>query len=536
MIMRLRHIFIASAMTAASLAAPAQDGLDNPVTKAMMEVYDTELAANPDNYEVLFRRANEYYRFNQYLRALNDIEAAIRNIPATDTDLLFSAYELRGNIYQELGKYAEARADFAKALEYDPTSFMALYQKANAEYELGNYAEAKKDYTRMRAMDNRSAEALTGLARVAVQENNLGMAQQYMDDAVSMMPADSDIYVRRSSVRRMLGNNTGAVDDLVMAISIDSNPKAFQELVNLANIDYPSVVSGLTNAVIHAPEQGMFYYIRAQIAQAHKHFMPAVTDYKKIINDNLYSYPGIYNDLAQCYLALCKYNEAADNARHAIGMPGDNRYFYLTVAEVQMAEGKPANAMINIERALEPDPANIEARTQQALCLYQLGKYDEASTIFGEMIMDNPQNYLAYIMQAWVIADGMNQPANALPIYRRLVDATADEDQEGKTPSLTSYRGFALLFSGRKDEALAWADRLIALPDTDGSAHYLAACLYAQAGENAKALECADVSLKRGYADLYQWTKYDAGRINVAPLRKGTALTDLLSKYSYLFE
>lgn len=390
---KLKNIAIATIMSAASMGAMAQDGLDNPVTQAMMEVYNQELTANPANYEVLFRRANEYYRFNQYLRALNDIDAALKHIPETDSDMLFGAYELRGNIYQELGKYAEALENFEKALSYDPTSFMALYQKANAEYELGDYAQAKDDYTRLRAMNNRSAEALTGLARVAVQESNLGMAQQYMDDAVAMMPADSDIYVRRSSVRRMLGNNTGAVDDLVMAISIDSNPKAFQELTNLAIIDYPSVITGLSNAVSHAPEQGMFYYIRAAVAMAHHHFMPAITDYKKIITDNLYSYPGIYNDLAECYLALCKYNEAADNVRHAIGMHGDNRIFYLTLAKIQLAEGKPANALINIDRALEAEPGNIDALTQKGICLYQLGRFDEAATIFGEMLMDNPQNY-----------------------------------------------------------------------------------------------------------------------------------------------
>ncbi|MDE7120442.1 MAG: tetratricopeptide repeat protein, partial [Muribaculaceae bacterium] len=414
--------------------------------------------------------------------------------------------------------------------------FMALYQKANAEYELGNYAQTKNDYTRLKAINPRSAEALTGLARVAVQENNLGMAQQYMDDAVAMMPADSDIYVRRSSVRRMLGNNTGAVDDLVMAISIDSNPKAFQELTNLAAIDYPAVITGLSNAVSHAPEQGMFYYIRAAIAQAHHHFMPAVTDYKKIINDNLYSYPGIYNDLAECYLALCKYNDATDNVRHAIGMHGDNRPFYLTLGKIQLAEGKPANALINIDRTLDANPENIDALIQKGICLYSLGRFDEASTIFGEMVMDNPQNYYAYMLQAWGIADGLKDPASALPVYRRLIDATADEDKPDHTPSLTSYRGFALLFAGKKQEALDWAARLTAQPDSDGSFHYLAACLYAQASDNAKAMEAAEVALKRGYADLYQWRCFDAARINVAPLRKGSSFTDLLAKYSYLFE
>ncbi|MDE5634593.1 MAG: hypothetical protein K2I51_08010, partial [Muribaculaceae bacterium] len=63
--MKIRNIAAALMLGAATLPAFAQQGLDNPMTRAMMEVYAKELASNPDNAEVLFRRANEYYRFNQ---------------------------------------------------------------------------------------------------------------------------------------------------------------------------------------------------------------------------------------------------------------------------------------------------------------------------------------------------------------------------------------------------------------------------------------------------------------------------------------
>lgn len=520
---------------AATLPVTAQDGLDNPMTKAMMEVYDKELASNPDNAEVLFRRANEYYRFNQYLRALADADGAIKNAPANDRDFRAAAYQLRGEIYQMLGKYAEALADFTESLKADPASFMALYQKANCEFELGDYAAAKADYTRLRAHNQRGVEALTGLARVAVKENNLGIAQGYMDDAVAMMPADSDIYVRRASVRRAMGNNTGAVDDLVMAISIDSNNRAFQELVNLADADYPAVITGLGNAIAQAPEQGMFYYIRGVIAQAHAHYPSAIADYRKIIDNNLYNYAGLYNSLAECYLALCKYPEATENVNQAIAMTAANGEYYLTLARIQRAQGLASEAMGNIQRALQTDPANETARTEKGLCLYDLGRFDDASTVFGEMIMDTPDKPMPYLLQGWVINNGLKQPAKALPLYRRMLDAVpADTD----TPAAIAkgLRGFALLFSNKKEEALAWVDSLLAEKDTDGSRNYLAACLYAQAGDNAKALECASRSMQLGYADVWNWTRNTSARVNVEPIREGNSLLDLMGRYAYIFE
>ena len=520
---------------AATLPAFAQQGLDNPMTRAMMEVYDKELASNPDNAEVLFRRANEYYRFNQYLRALADADGAIKNAPANDRDFRAAAYQLRGEIYQMLEKYSEALADFTESLKADPSSFMALYQKANCEFELGDYAAAKADYTRLRANNGRSAEALTGLARIAVKENNLGLAGEYMDDAVAMMPADSDIYVRRASVRRAMGNNTGAVDDLVMAISIDSNNRAFQELVNMADADYPAVITGLGNAIAQAPEQGMFYYIRGVIAQAHAHYPSAIADYRRIIDNNLYNYAGLYNSLAECYLALCKYPEATDNVNQAIAMTADNAPYYLTLARIQRAQGLASEAMANVQRCLTVDASNAAALTEEGLCLYDLGRFDEASIVFGEMIMDTPDEAMPYLLQAWVLNDGLKQPAKAMQLYRRMLDAIP---AEADTPAALAkgLRGFAMLFTNKKEDALAWAAELLKEKDTDGSRSYLAACLYAQAGDNEKALDCASQAMQLGYSDVWNWTRNDNTRVNVASLRQGPALTDLMARYAYIFE
>ncbi|MDE6627809.1 MAG: tetratricopeptide repeat protein, partial [Muribaculaceae bacterium] len=146
--MKLKRLMPALVCACALSTFPlqAQEGLNDPMTRAMMEVYDAELRANPEAYDIYFRRANEYYKFDQYLRALSDIDNAIKYAPADDAEMLFQCYSLRADTYEMLGKWEEALADYTKALDYDPTSFMALYQKANCEYELGRYADAKVSY------------------------------------------------------------------------------------------------------------------------------------------------------------------------------------------------------------------------------------------------------------------------------------------------------------------------------------------------------------------------------------------------------
>lgn len=550
--------FLTAAVVAASISsmtAQSQQSIDNPMTQAMLDVYAKELEANPKDADIYFRRANEYYKFNQYLRALADVDKTLEYAPAGNRDLRFQAYMLRADIYQMLDKHREALADFSEALKLDPTSFMALYQKANEEYALGDYSAAKADYTRLRATNPRSVEALTGLARVAVKENDLGRASEYMDGAVEMMSADSDIYIRRASVRRMQGNNTGAVEDLLMAISIDNNTRAFQELIDMANVDYPAVISAISTSISYAPQQGMLYYIRGFIAQAHDHYASALADYRKLIDQNMYEYAGLYNSMAQCQLALCRYPQAIDNIDHAISMDGGkNGEFYATKARILYAQGKNSEAMDALKQASLRGYSSTNVDELQALVDYAAGDFEKANDIYAAMIVDHPEVMRNYIYRAWVLADGLKQPANAQTLYNRVVSMTADSDNGEKATSplsaVQSYRGFALLFSGDRQGALEWAKGLYSdYRDTDGYLNFVLACLYAQASVadpsisssekydlTAQAIKSLERALQLGYGNLYEITKADTGRVSLAPLRNDSHFNALIARYAHLFE
>lgn len=550
--------FLTAAVVAASISsmtAQSQQSIDNPMTQAMLDVYAKELEANPKDADIYFRRANEYYKFNQYLRALADVDKTLEYAPAGNRDLRFQAYMLRADIYQMLDKHREALADFSEALKLDPTSFMALYQKANEEYALGDYSAAKADYTRLRATNPRSVEALTGLARVAVKENDLGRASEYMDGAVEMMSADSDIYIRRASVRRMQGNNTGAVEDLLMAISIDNNTRAFQELIDMANVDYPAVISAISTSISYAPQQGMLYYIRGFIAQAHDHYASALADYRKLIDQNMYEYAGLYNSMAQCQLALCRYPQAIDNIDHAISMDGGkNGEFYATKARILYAQGKNSEAMDALKQASLRGYSSTNMDELQALVDYAAGDFEKANDIYAAMIVEHPEVMRNYIYRAWVLADGLKQPANAQTLYNRVVSMTADSDNGEKATSplsaVQSYRGFALLFSGDRQGALDWAKGLYSdYRDTDGYLNFVLACLYAQASVadpsisssekydlTASAIKSLERALQLGYGNLYEITKADTGRVSLAPLRNDSHFNALIARYAHLFE
>lgn len=501
----------------------------NPITRAMMNVYDQQLAENPEDYDIYFRRASEYYNHDQYLRALSDVENAIKYTPASEKDMLFKEYSLRGNIYSMTGRHEEALADFKTAQTYSPDNYVTVYEIANEEFELGDLKSSKADYKRLQRLNQRSPEALMGLTRIAVKEGNLGLAQEYMNQIVDLNPAAASSYIKRATVKKELGDNTGAVEDLVVAISIEGNARAVQELVLMGNVDYTATVNGLSSAIRTAPDVALYYYLRATIAMAHFRYQSALDDFKTIIDRNLYNYPGLYDSMAKCYLALCKYPEALKECNFAIGMADDREPYYITLSKIRRAMGDNELALEAADKALELAPSDNEAMIAKALCLVDDKQYREASELIGEVNIIDDTNPYYFMLRAWLLNDYLRQQTAAKGVYRRVVDLDYPETD------VRSLKGFAEMFAGNTAEGDKWMEQILSKPDNDGVLNYYGACYYAYSGNIDKAFECMEKSLSNGYANVYDWNDNSDARVNVEPLRKDPRFKTLMSKYDYLF-
>lgn len=522
-------IFAAVLLSGFSLTLLGQGKPMNPITKAMMDVYDQQLIENPQDYEVYFRRASEYYNHDQYLRALSDVDNAIKYAPANDKDTQYKALSLRGNIYSVTGRHQEALADFEAALKYDPNSYITIFEIANEQASLGDLRNAKANYKKLQRINPRSTEALVGLTRVAIKENQIDLAQDLMNQIVDLNPASSESYIRRASIKKEMGDNAGAVEDLVVAISIEGNARAVQELVLMGNVDYTATINGLSAAIRTAPNVALFYYLRATIAMSHYRYQSALADFRTIIDQNLYNYPGLYDAMAQCYLALGQYPQALKECNFAIGMADNNEPYYITLSKIRRAMGDTELALESAQKAVNLAPHDNDALVQKALCLVSDKKYDEAAEVFGEVLLNDDTNPYWFMLQAWVLNDYLKQPKAAQGFYNRVLEVDYPETD------VKSYKGFADLFTRKTVQGDSWIESILSNPDPDGVLNYYGACYYAYAGNLDKAFACMEKSLANGYANAYDWNLNDDARVNVAPLRDDARFKTLMSKYDYLF-
>lgn len=533
--MKFRSIIAAAFVAATSIApacAAAQTGIQNPMTQAVLAVYEEELRENPKDYNVYLSRADEYYRHSEYIRALADVDKALEYAPETETDVLIRARVLRAGIYNETKRSAQALADLEAAALLAPDSYSILYQKANTEFTLGKNAEAKNDFQRLVRLNSRAPEPYIGLARIAVKENNLGTANELLASAVNLDPNNAETYVRRASVRKMMGDHNGAVDDLILAISSDNkHNKAMMELLDYGNTNYPAAMAGLTNAIQQAPQVGMFRYIRAVIAQAHFHYLAAIKDYQTILDEQLYNYYGIYASIAECNFALGNYNEALDNIDRALSMIRDNASYYVVKSKTLRALGRYDEAIKAGADGLAVDRQSNEALVEMAMGYVGVKNYEEASNLIGEAILNDAENALYPMLRAWVLETYLNKEKPAQLLYEKV----AEMDHYFIDNPL-SLKGFALLFFGKEDQGKRWMQNILdTVTDYDGLIHYYGACFYAQAGDTEKAMKCAEKALDLGYANYHNWTEAKDGRINVGPLRDDLRFLNMLHRHDSIF-
>lgn len=500
--------------------------------EATMKAYDKLIAENPKDFKTLYSRANGYYRQNKFGKALSDVNAALHAAPASDKGFLFDAYSLRAGIYEQMGKFDDAVADYKKALTYSPKDYNTLYQLANIEFEKGDYAAAKKDYQGLQKLNPRSQEALFGLARVAIKENDITAAQQLCKKGVEIEPSQAISYMRQASVFRMMGNNADAVDDYTVALQLDRNmmPAALREMAELARTDYAAVMTGLQKAIDKNPRNGVMYYIRGMIAKAHFHYLPAITDFNYIDTNNLLNLPSIYTELAECYYNLGKYPEALEKADYAIGSSSNNRDAYVIKSLIKSAQGSYKSAIENADKALAKDQAYAPAFIAKGIAQEGFKLYPEASSTFGNALQAYSRYPIYYFFRGDVLRTYLNMPEQAKQFYEDVLKMEYSADQ------VASLKGFAYLMLGDTAAGDAWMDHLTAnVKDGDGEIAYYAACYWAQRGDKDKAFKYMEDALKAGYASYYNWTKALDGGINVAPLRQDARFDALLQSYSNLF-
>lgn len=473
LILRFFSLFLLTA--SAFFPADAQSGNGSTqrqifdVTKA---IYDDELASDPNNYGVLLRRANLFFGARRYDEAMADIDRAIELTPTSEVSDLAQEYSLRAALHIINEQKESALQDLGKACLLEPSNYINIFAKAELDFDLGNYDEAKAGYLKLERLKNRSIESLIGLAKVAIEEKNQGLAHDYINRAVSFNPTDPEIYLIRAQIREKLGDSGSAADDLVYAVILNPESEEFIALYDFSKRNYDTAIAALSRKAVDDGNSTILLFSRATIEHINNHNSAALADFNTLIETGLYDSTHTRIDIAEILSNLCRDREALAMVDQILALEPENAEALTLKSKILLNGDNPIEALQPALKAINTEKPSYSDLENLAAVYYATGDYEKADQLLGELIIDYPDKLEYLIFRGDILAQNLNRKTEAEHLYNRAVEAV---DNDTTADSLMS-KSIALARLGRADEARAFIEDSEFRTLWPEMYHYFAAC------------------------------------------------------------
>ncbi len=346
------------------------------------------------------------------------------NEAALDSASLVVAYKKRGMQYHDMGRYADAFADYNRAVELNPESAQTIAGRGDMLWHLLRYEEAVADYNRAIELGPESARFMA--AR--------GLTYQYMgryidsladyNRAVELNPASAQTIANRGSVLRQLRRYDDAIVDYNQAIEL-------------------------------SPESGWIFAGRGDTYHDMRRYNDAFSDFTRAIEINPEDVHALA-DRGDINNHLRRYHESVADLTQAIELDPQNVRALSLRGEAYRLMGRHDDALADLNRAIELDPTYALAIGTRGQIRRAMGQYDDALadlTLAAELAPD----------RAWIAADR----GETHRLMGRYGDALADLNRAIELNPAYAWavgkRAQAHLAMGQDDEAHSDISRMLEL-------------------------------------------------------------------------
>ncbi len=276
----------------------------------------------------------------------NELEAA----NPQDPEILYIQAVLAGT-RKELKKRAEY---LGKVLSIQPNHGRALSELGMDYLTQRNYPKAKATLIKAIAAEPDNAEALFALSRTYYMVQELDKARSTLDLAITKHPTYSLLWAERARVRAETSENLGAIEDAKKAIELSPEVYSFRTDLGsyyMASGKQPEARAAYGEAIKLDPTQYLAYIYRAGLNDDLGNVDEAISDYAKVCE----IYPAYY-------------------------------YAFESLGVLLWGKGEYERSGEAFEQALRRNPKTASYALMRTLCLYQLGKVNEAREFMGKYI------------------------------------------------------------------------------------------------------------------------------------------------------
>jgi tetratricopeptide (TPR) repeat protein len=320
-------------------------------------------------------RGATYHALDRTDDAIADYACAIDRDPT-----IAILYTNRGNVYATLGRFNEALADYERALTIDPT-YATVYGARGLTYaKMGCHMEALADYTQAIELDPTDARVFYSRGNTYATLGRHVEACADFTRAIEFDPTDASAYYNRGNAYDALGRHAEALVDYNYTLTLEpTNVKAQLNRGNTyANLDrVDAALEDFTRTLTLDPTCAMAYYNRGNIYRKLGRLDAALADYERVLSlDPTYA-PAHFNR-GNTYTDLGCLEEALADYDHAIQLDPTLTPAYLNRGVIYDDLERLEEALADYGHAIQLDSTLASAYLNRAVTYATLSRLPEA--------------------------------------------------------------------------------------------------------------------------------------------------------------
>ncbi|MDE6522862.1 MAG: retroviral-like aspartic protease family protein [Muribaculaceae bacterium] len=507
--MKLRNILIASAVVAGMgnvLAKEVKQPDSYAYTRGMeclnegkfedaMDWMQKEISDHPDNGYAYFIISTIHAANNQNGSALSAINDAIKKLPSKDKVWNSAAMKVRSDIYLAMQDTVKAFEDIAKGMKIQPDNSELYKSRAQIYYEQQKYDLSDTDYRQMIKIDPGDTMGYMGIGRNANAEERWDDAIEQFDYVVKMSPDYSSAYSFRADSYIGKKDWAKATDDIVKALDIDGDNKAFYLMENLPEEAFTQMKTKLKIIKTKQPTNRFWPYTLGKFAIANKNYQEAI-DYMEEAN-SLDSNSAFLEDIAKCYAELRDFEKALQYAQRAIYMDTQDYDLVDLKADILSDMQRYDECIEERDKYVAQYPGMAFAYVTRAEDLMAAHRFDKALEDYttAGVIVPSLEESAYFLMKkgdAYRLSGNMK---DAEDNYNKMLLLEKDSALNSKSWTPFAYSGL-----GNREKALETMQCIVDNDTTDISGNlYNQACVYARLGMNVEAMETLKKAEEKGY-------------------------------------
>lgn len=463
------------------------EAINNNNAEEALDYLNKEINEHPDNgyafaWIALVRNYNE-----EFGRALTAANVAVKKIPSKDKEYKAFAYGTRAQVYLNLEDTIQALKDYSQAINIVPDDDRFYNQRAQVYYEQGKYDLADKDYLKMISLKEGDVMGYMGIGKNANAQKRYEDAIKQFDYVVKLEPNYSSAYSFRAESYIGLKKYNEAIDDVISALGIDRDRKAFYELQELADSAFEQTVAKLKVQKIKEPNEQSWDYDLGIVYERAAKYNKAIAYYKESLEkeSNIIT----ASRISSCYDDLGDYDKALEYCNQAIALDSVKANYLYEKANILDNAGRTQEAIKTMSDYIANTPDEPAGYYQRGWFKDHSGDIEGALEDYTMAITLQPNVAYAYLNRG-VLYRLKGENAKAESDFKQVVRLDS-------IPEEAECSFYAYYYLGQKDKAIEILNTIL---DKDKKGNcYDAACLYSVMGEKEKALSYLRQSLEDGY-------------------------------------